>query len=371
MLPKRAAFSLRTSLLALNLITCVAACTRQPDFHNLVTPKSPGLAVTVRRNGRTVSQRGYGVRELRSFRRIDAETNFRLASVTKQFTAMAIMLLVHDNKLRYDEPITDIFPEFPSYGRSITIRHLLTHTSGLPDYEELMEKQSGQHWSADYQIRDREVLTLLEKQSNGKFQPGTSWAYSNSGYVLLGLIAAQSAGQPFDELLRDRIFNPLGMTHTVVFIEGKNSVKNRAYGHTKEGDTFIETDQSATSATLGDGGIYSNLDDLAKWDDALANHTLLSADGMRPALTAVSLSDGSQPHWPAAGNDDNLAPGKPVSYGFGWFLDPYRGRPRMWHAGGTMGFRTVIDRFTHDNVTIVVLCNRTDLDPALLALDIL
>jgi CubicO group peptidase (beta-lactamase class C family) len=368
---RRVGFSPRANLLALSLITILASCNRTAQFDHLATPTSPGLAVMIRKNGRTVSQHCYGVRELHSFRKIDAQTNFRLASFTKQFTAMAIMLLVSDGKLRYDEPLTEVFPEFPVYGAAITIRHLLTHTSGLPDYEDLMAKQNGQHWSADHQIQDNEVLDLLEAETSGKFQPGTSWAYSNSGYVLLGLIAAQAARQPFDELLHDRIFKPLGMTNTVVYVKGKNQVLNRAYGHTREGDKFIETDQSATSATLGDGGIYSNLDDLAKWDDALANHTLLSAEAMEPALTPVQLSDGTQPHWPAAVNEDNLAPGKPVSYGFGWFLDPYRGRLRMWHSGTSMGFRTVIDRFTHDELTVVILCNRTDMDPAQLALTVL
>ena len=107
--------------------------------------------------------------------------------------------------------------------------------------------------------------------------------------------------------------------------------------------------------------------DLAKWDDALQKHTLLSEKEMLPALTPVSLADGSAPHWPEHGDSENLAPGKPVSYGYGWFLDPYKGRSRMWHSGTTMGFRTVIERFPPDSLTIVVLSNRTDLDPGALS----
>jgi len=133
---------------------------------------------------------------------------------------------------------------------------------------------------------------------------------------------------------------------------------------------FLQTDQSATSATLGDGGIYSNLEDLAKWDDALANHRLLSEQEMRTALVPVKLNDGSQTYWPSEPDGDNLDPGKPVSYGFGWFLDPYQGRPRMWHSGSTMGFHTVIERLTSRRLTIVILCNRTDLEPAKLALEV-
>ena len=340
-------------------------------FAGLANEGTPGLAVLVRKNGRILFRSGYGVRDLRTRSRIDAETNFRLASFTKQFTAMAVMLLAHDGKLRYDEPVSEVFPDFAAYGRSITIRQLLTHTSGLPDYEELMEaaeKTREVAWSPAHQIRDEEVLNLLERQTQGKFAPGTSWSYSNSGYVLLGLIVARVSGQPFDRFLHNRIFTPVHMKGTLAYINGKNTPANRAYGHSKREDRFVETDQSATSATLGDGGVYSNLADLEKWDDALRSGLLLSREEMKPALSAVSLSDGSEPRWPTQPGEDNLNPGKPVAYGFGWFLDPYKGRARMWHSGSTMGFRTVIERFTEDNLTIIILCNRTDLDPSALAL---
>ncbi|HEY3939314.1 MAG TPA: serine hydrolase domain-containing protein [Bryobacteraceae bacterium] len=340
-------------------------------FASLAGRTSPGLAVLVRKNGQTVFQRGYGVRDLQALAKIGPETDFRLASFTKQFTAMEIMLLVRDGKLRYDEPLTDVFPDFPAYGRNITIRHLLTHTSGLPDYEDLMteiEKEKGPRWTATHQIQDQEVLALLKQQTHGKFAPGTSWAYSNSGYVLLGLIAAKVSGTGFGQVLQDRIFGPLHMRDTLAYVAGKNTVPHRAYGHEKEGDRFIPADQSSTSATLGDGGVYSNLTDLAKWDLALENHTLLSENEMRPALTPVRLADGSKPRWPAQPGEDNLDPNQPVSYGFGWFLNPYQGHARMWHSGTTTGFRTVIERFTTEGLTIVILCNRTDLDASKLAL---
>ncbi len=266
-------------------------------FAPLVQGKSPGIAVLARKNGKTVFQRGYGVRDLRDFAKIDERTDFRLASFTKQFTAMATMLLVHDGKLRYDETLADLFPDFPSYGRTITIRNLLTHTSGLPDYEDLMgqmEKAKGPIWTATHQIQDEEVLQLLKQQSSGKFRPGTSWAYSNSGYVLLGLVAAKVSGEPFGQVLRDRIFAPLGMSNSLVYVNGKNTVPNRAYGYTKDGDTFIQADQSPTSATLGDGGVYSNVADLAKWDAALQDHRLLSEEEMKVALTPTKLADGSE-----------------------------------------------------------------------------
>jgi CubicO group peptidase (beta-lactamase class C family) len=343
-------------------------------FSGVTTADTPGAAVLVRKQGQIIFERGYGVRDLRTKAKIGASTNFRLASFTKQFTAMAIMLLVHDGKLRYDETLPELFPDFPAYGKSVTIRNLLNHTSGLPDYEDLMdaaEKAKGPLWSPEKQIQDGEVLEMLKKEKNGKFAPGTSWSYSNSGYVVLGIIVAKMSGQSYGEFLQKRIFAPLRMNHTIVHQKGKNEVTNRAFGHTKESGAFKETDQSSTSATLGDGGIYSNLEDLGKWDDALRNHTLLTEKEFQPALTPVKLNDGSDPRWPLEPTDDNLHPGKPVSYGFGWFLDSYQGRARMWHTGTTMGFRTVIERFPEgDGLAMIILCNRTDLEPEKLALQI-
>jgi CubicO group peptidase (beta-lactamase class C family) len=313
-------------------------------FAPLATDKTPGLAVLVRQNGHTTFERGYGVRDLRSNAKIDAQTDFRLASFTKQFTAIAIMLLVHDGKLSYDLKLTDIFPDFPAWASTITVRHLLTHTGGLPDYEDAM----GEGWTATRQIQDAEVLDVLKRKIAPKFAAGTNWAYSNSGYVVLGLIVAKVSGQSYGDFLHDRIFAPLQMGSTLAFVDGRNSVPNRAFGHSKKGQEFVETDQSSTSATLGDGGVYSNLTDLAKWDEALEKHTLLSSQEMAAALTPATLAGGGAT--------------KGASYGFGWFLDPYQEHPRMWHSGSTIGFRTVIHRFTSDGLTVIVLANRTDLD---------
>jgi CubicO group peptidase (beta-lactamase class C family) len=341
-------------------------------FAPLADAKSPGFAVLVRKDGRAIFERGYGVRDLRTLAPIDTQTNFRLASCTKQFTAMATMLLVHDGKLRYDENLSEVFPEFPGYSKTISIRNLLNHTSGLQDYETLMEQEEreGRHqWTAENQIHDAEVLALLEKQNSTIFPPGTKWAYSNSGYVLLGSIVAKISGKSFGEFLRERIFAPLKMEQTLAYEKVKNEVVNRAFGHSKEANDWKQTDQSSTSATLGDGGVYSSLSDLAKWDHALTQHTLLRESEMRPAFAAVQLAGGAQPVWPG---DSDRPVGSPVSYGFGWFLDPYRNHSRMWHYGDTMGFHTYIERFSGDPagrgaLTIIVLCNRTDLDPEKLA----
>jgi CubicO group peptidase (beta-lactamase class C family) len=350
----------------------------------LADEHSPGLAVLVLKDGKKLFEHSYGVRDLQSAAKIDAHTNFRLASCSKQFTAMAIMLLVHDGKLRYDQTLTEIFPDFPAYGKSITIRNLLNHTAGLQDYETLMDQADApnstyafaHHWTEKNQIQDAEALTLLEQTDHAMFPPATQWYYSNSGYVILGLIVAKISGQPFADFLHNRIFAPLKMHNTVAYQQGKNHITNRAYGHTKEANTWQQTDQSPTSATLGDGGIYSSLEDLAKWDEALRTNQLLSKEEMQPALTPFVFADGKQPAWPA--NSDRPA-GTPALYGFGWFLDPYKNHSRTWHYGETQGFRSYIVRFTKNNATtnnaladttIIILCNRTDLTPESLALQL-
>jgi len=330
-------------------------------FASLKSTNAPGAAVLVVRDGEPVFRRGYGVSDLRTLHLIDAQTNFRLASFTKQFTAMCIMLLVHDGKLHYDDHLTDFFPEFPAYGKPITVRNLLNHTSGLEDYGDLLMKQYPDTPPEKVpQILDAGVLKLLEQRTSGEFTPGSKWEYSNSGYAVLAMIVEKVSGESFGQFLHDRIFAPLKMKNTLAYEKGKNDVSHRAYGHTKDKDGWHETDQSPTSAVLGDGGIYSSLDDLAKWDRALREHTLLSAAEMQPALTPVQPTDG-----PAT------IPGGPnVSYGFGWFLDPYRGHKRMSHDGGTIGFRTTIQRFPDDKLTVIVLANRVDINPEELALKV-
>jgi len=339
---------------------------------------SPGFAILVKKKQKTVFEEGFGLGDLRRRLPITARTNFRLASCTKQFTAMAIMLLVDDGRLRYDESLTDVFPEFPAYGAKITVRNLLNHTSGLPDYEELMdkaEKRRGPLWSPEKQILDAEVLALLESESQGKFAPGTKWEYSNSGYVVLGLIVAKRSGETFPGFLRDRIFLPLKMEHTLVFEKGKNEVANRAIGHaaipadpgSRDFLRFNEADQSSTSATEGDGGIYSNLEDLSKWDEALRRYTLLGREKFAPAITPAALPAGADK---ILAEDAPLSMRKhPVSYGFGWFLNLDDPQPLVWHYGETTGFKTAIFRYAKDDVTVIFLANRTDLDQGEIALE--
>jgi len=326
----------------------------------LVAEREPGAAVLVAKDGRAIYNSSRGVADIQAMRPIDFRTSFRLASVTKQFTAAAVMLLVRDGKLRYEDRLTDLFPDFPAYGRAITIRNLLDHTSGLPDYEELMPAYDRTVPVEDVQIQDAGVLDLLKRQKAGWFGPGSRWYYSNSGYVLLGLIVEKASGRPFPDFLRERIFAPLNMIDTVAYVRGKNQVPNRAFGYGKENGRWSVTDQSPTSATLGDGGVYSSLADLLQWDEALSRHSLMSEAEMRPALMPVRV-----PSRGPIGPD-----GAPADYGFGWFLNGWKGHARMWHHGETVGFRTAIQRFTDEGLTIIILCNRADLDAAALSLKV-
>jgi CubicO group peptidase (beta-lactamase class C family) len=349
-------------ILAVILIGSVADFAQVSDsqidalFTKVTNPRDPGCAVLVIRNGKPVFRKGYGVSDLRSQHAIGPETNFRLASLTKQFTATSIMLLVRDGKLRYEEHLTDVFPEFPAYGKAITIRHLLNHTSGLIDYEDILSKEyAGVADEKIPQIKDAGVLALLEQQTGTRFPPGTRWDYSNSGYAVLAMIVERRSGMSFGNFLRTRIFRPLEMNQTVAYEKGKNEVANRAYGHTRGENGWRETDQSSTSAVLGDGGIYTSLEDLEKWDRALSRHTLLSENEMAPALTP--------PIAPLQKPDGSRAP----QYGFGWFLDPDRGHRRYAHYGETVGFRTAIQRFPDDGLTIIVLANRAEVDAPAMA----
>jgi CubicO group peptidase (beta-lactamase class C family) len=358
----------RLLVVLLTLVGGLAAQSTNVDkiVQTLAKPNEPGLTVEVLKDGKPIYRLEHGVRQLGSSGALHSQTNFRLASVTKQFTAMTVMLLVHDKKLTYETTLEQIFPDFPEYGKKITVRNLLNHTSGLPDYEDLMEQANG-HWTEDRQITDSEVFKLLERARSGKFAPGTNWSYSNSGYVLLGVIVAKIAGMPFQNFLSERIFKPLRMDNTIAYVKGNNSVPERAFGHVVESSKLMLRDQSSTSATLGDGGVYSNLEDLAKWDKALAKHTLLNQSEFAPALDAFRLPSGEWPQWSSDPGDASPLEGAPVMYGFGWFLNPYKGQRRMWHYGDTTGFQTAIQRFPDERLTVIVLCNRTDINPTKLA----
>lgn len=358
-------------ILTLFLCACASAQTAEQisAIFSDLTPDAPGAAALVLKNGKTIFEHGYGVTDLRTKTPIDAHTDFRLASFSKQFTAMSIMLLVHDGKLRYDETLCDVFPDFPAYGKTITIRNILNHTSGLVAYENVMDKRyAGVPDERIPQIHDDGVLQIMKQQSGTKFPPGSKWEYSNSGYVVLGMVVEKASGMPFGEFLQKRIFAPLGMKNTLAYEKGKNEVPHRAYGHSSVKGTggWKETDQSSTSATLGDGGIYTNLEDLKKWADALDHNKLLSAEEMKPAYAPVVVPR-KAPDVNAVedGKSDYQEPWDKANpaYGFGWFLDPFQGHRRIFHDGSTIGGKTTIQRLPDDGITVIILSNRGNFDP--------
>jgi CubicO group peptidase (beta-lactamase class C family) len=303
----------------------------------------PGASVLVVRDGLPIIRRSVGLADLEGRVAATPATNYRLASMTKQFTAAAILLLAEDGRLSVTDPVRKWLPTLPAAANDITIRHLLTHTSGLIDYEDVMAEGTTR------QLHDADVLRLLESENRTYFAPGTAYRYSNSGYALLALIVGRASGSDFATFLRERIFRPLHMQNTVAFEEGISTVADRAYGYSLVNNTWTRTDQSLTSAVLGDGGIYSSIDDLAKWDAALYDDRLLRAESLRLAFT------------PATKTDDPA-----VQYGFGWRMTG----ESLWHSGETMGFRNVIVRFPQHRLTVVVLTNRDDREPYFLALAI-
>ena len=224
----------------------------------------PGAAVMIVRDGEAIYKKGFGLANVEEETPVDASSNFRLASISKTFTAAAILQLVERGQLSLDTGLDDVLAGFSEAESSITIKDLLRHTSGLPDYEKLVPDDQVE------QVRDHDVLALLRKHPDRYFATGEKHQYSNSGYALLALIVETVSGQSFSDYLAENIFDVAGMTSSVAFNKDVHTVANRAYGYTIEDDgTVVRTDQSLYSAVLGDGGVYSNLDDLYRWDQAL------------------------------------------------------------------------------------------------------
>lgn len=308
-------------------------------FHEYNQPNVPGATVMVIRNGKVLLAKSYGLVDVEAKISSAPDSNYRLASVTKQFTAMAIMRLADAGKLSFDDPITKFFPEFPEYGRSITVRHLLNHTSGLMDYEDLIPK------GTTLPVVDINALRLLQAQDKTYFAPGTQFRYSNTGFAFLALIVERVSGQTFAAFLKKNIFQPLHMNHTLAYEPGISTVAQRAFGYSPEKKGgFARTDQSLTSAVLGDGGIYSSVNDLYQWDQALYTTKLVSRKTLRAAFTPGKSTRHD----------------RDVQYGFGWYLSEYRGLKNIWHSGNTIGFSTRIERFPERKFTVIILTNRND-----------
>lgn len=307
--------------------------------------KVPGASLLVIKDGKPLVSRGYGMANLETHESATPATHYRLASVSKQFTAAAILLLAERGKLGLDDHVRHWLPELPATHESITIRQLLSHAGGLIDYEELMPAD------ATAQISDADVLRMLAAEPRSYFPPGTAYRYSNGGYVLLGLIVERASKQSLPDFLAQHIFQPLGMTHTLLYVHGGPEVAHRAYGYSEENGHWVQTDQSPTSATRGDGGIYSSTEDLARWDAALYDRRLLSDASRRLAFSPQNKVN-------AEADVD--------SYGYGWRIHG----DVLWHSGESIGFRNVIIRWPKQHLTVILLSNRNDPEPYRTALAI-
>ncbi len=318
--------------------------TVDPLFAAYAGPEGPGASVVVIHDGKAVFTRAYGLAVLPERTPATTGTHYRLASLSKQFTAMAIMRLVEQGKLRYDDRVAEVLPGFPAHASEVRIRHLLNHTSGIWDYEAFVPD------TQSVQVKDRDVLALLSRAERTHFPPGTAVRYSNSGYALLALIVEQVSGMPFARFLHEQVFTQAGMRSTVAHEAGVSTVPQRAYGYVADANGFRPRDQSPTSAVLGDGGIYSSVEELVAWDKALDTHALVSEATQRLAWTAPALPDGTS-----------------ARYGFGWFVDDDGGRQRLSHHGETSGFTNALVKYPAQRLTVIVLTNRAGGEPWRLA----
>ena len=299
---------------------------------------APGASVLVAQGGKVLYRKAFGLANLEERTPITTATNFRLASVTKQFTATAVLLLAERGKLSLDDPLTRFFPGFAKAAHGVKVRHLFGHTSGLLDYEELIPL------GTTVPLKDKDVLDLVGKQDRLYFAPGSQFRYSNTGYALLALIVEKASGRSFAQFLEKNIFDPLGMAGTVAYEEGISTVERRAYGYSERDGRFERTDQSLTSSVLGDGGIYSSVEDLWRWDQALYGTRLLPAEALAMAFQAGTPTS------------DQSGSG----YGYGWYVASHRGARKVWHYGETIGFSTYLARFPDKQLTIIMLTNRND-----------
>jgi len=307
-------------------------------FSDFDQGNAPGAAVTVIKEGKPLFVKGYGLADLENKIPCTTNTNFRLASVTKQFTAMAILILAEQGKLSLEDRLPKFLPEFPGYGQAIGLRHLLTHTSGLPDYEDHVPG------GTTIPLSDRDVLSILRQQSKTDFVPGAQFHYSNSAYASLALIVENVSGISFPAFVKEKIFDPLGMTDSIAYVPGRSRFPNRAYGYANGRSGWELSDQSVTSAVLGDGGIYSSVADLFKWDQTLHTEKLISREMLNDAFTAHSRESDFEGS----------------GYGYGWYVGNFRGTKHIWHYGSTCGFSTRIERFPKRRLSVIVLTNRRD-----------
>lgn len=321
----------------------IAVADRVSDFVNGCLRKNqiPGCAVMVRHNGKVVLCQGYGVGNIEHGVRVTPQTVFQSGSIGKQFTAMAIMMLIEDQKLALEDPISK-YLDVPGSWSAISVRHLLTQTSGLGDYPESFSLQR------DY--TEDELLKMIAEQPLA-FAPGEKWIYSNLGYVTLGILIHKVSGEPWGDFLQQRVFAPLGMKHARVISEA-DIIPNRAAGYVlKNGALKNQQWVSPTVNNTADGSLYFTVEDLAKWDEALEARKLISRASYEQMWTSVKLNNGT------------IAP-----YGFGWRIAKTNsGHGVLEHGGAWQGFASYIARYPEDSLSVAVLCNRAGADASYIA----
>lgn len=297
-------------------------------------PDAPGAVVLVQREGKTLLRKAYGLADLATRQPLTPETPMRLGSVTKQFTAVAVLLLADEDKLALTDDITRFLPDYPTHGKKITVEHLLTHTSGIPNFTS----------RPDYTVKQAQDFTVdgmiaRFRDDPLQFEPGTRFSYSNSGYFLLGAIIEKVSGQPYAQFLAQRIFIPLGMRDTAY--EGfERSAARRAAGYSGKGGAFVPADALSMTQPYAAGALVSTVDDLARWNAAIGAGKLLKAATWRKAFTPYTLADG-----------------KRTGYAYGWGIGDWQGASVISHGGGIDGFATYAARLPRQNVFVAVLEN--------------
>jgi CubicO group peptidase (beta-lactamase class C family) len=305
---------------------------------------TPGAVILVIQDGQIVHHKGYGLARLDTKEPMGRNTALDLASLSKQFTAMAVMILAERGKLSYDDPLSKYFPEFPAYAQKITLRNLLTHTSGLIDVV------NATWFKPDYQPVSKEVAAFLAKEQNPKYAAGERFEYNNTGYLLLALIVEKASGQSFARFMHENVFKPLGMNHTVIWDEKKPKIEHAAISYGAVDGVFKPIDLLSDTFVFGAKGVISTTDDLARWVEALDTGKLVKPETLRLAFTPMKLNDGTE-----------------SAYGFGWGIGKENGLATIEHPGGYLGYRTNIKRYPSERTTIVVLSNNGQLDGVSLA----
>ena len=310
----------------------------------------PGLALAIVKHGKIAKAKGYGVANVEHAVPVIPETVFQSASAGKQFTAAGVLLLAEEGKLGLDEPISRYLSNAPPAWQGITVRHLLNHTSGIPDYESEKLLNLRQDYTEEELVTFAAGLKL-------KFAPGSDWDYSNTGYVLLGIIMHRVAGKFYGDILQERIFKPVGMTSTGVINEA-NIIPHRASGYELVGgEVKNQAWVSPSLNTTADGSLYFTVLDVARWDAALYTDTPLSARVREQMWTPAKFGKSVTTSLKMNG----------AGYGCGWFLDTVVGHRVVEHRGTWQGFRTFITRYVDDGLTVVVLCNLSEADPTAIA----